>query len=146
MLFFTCMGLWLSCCYIQCIENWAFSSQGFRTFALLIKSSSGVVNLKVYQHVLGFLSRKVSMLPIEGIVLEEIDIAVVSFGPPIGIPITPHFWAHMRGRVWSAKIDDISSWQQWSKPPPPPVHQLSKHPLTLSLTLPSLCVAGACIN
>ncbi len=26
-------------------------------------------------------------------------------------PPSPRIWAHIRGRYWSAKIDDISSWQ-----------------------------------
>jgi hypothetical protein len=28
-------------------------------------------------------------------------------------PPSPRIWAHIRGRYWSAKIDDISLWPSW---------------------------------
>ncbi len=41
-------------------------------------------------------------------------IAVLIGWDPVNPP-PPRIWAHIRGRYWSAKIDDISFWPPWAK-------------------------------
>ncbi len=56
--------------------------------------------------------------------------AAVLFGWDPATPPPPHlFWAHIRGRYWSAKIDDISLWR------PAATQHLPPSPSTCSLIL-----------